>query len=129
MRKAVGRGGCSTRTPFGTSLSLFREEVVQELWQDDLRWVPMVEGAVRDDPSSVMGAGRTLEIFLDHVLARTASTGHLMDPRFDAVLSGPERTLRDCLSRFLAEIEQLGPGVSRTPAWAHVERMLRSLGG
>lgn len=127
VRKAVGRR--PTKVPFGTSLSLFREEVVQELWRRELHWVPITDRPPRSDTPSMMEAGRRLEIFLDHMLAQTASTGHLMDPRFDAVLDDAERELRERLGRFLAEIDRLDPAVRETPAWAHVERMLRSLGG
>jgi len=127
VRKAVGRTSRSTPgTPFGTCLALFREEVVEELWRHDLHWVEMMQGT---DQTSMMQAGRMLEIFLDHVLALTASTGHLMDPRFDAVLADPERQLRELLQRFLADIDHMGPAVKETGAWVHIARMLRSLGG
>jgi len=128
VRKAVGRSTRprTTKAPFATSLALQSEEVVEELWREDLHWVSMVE-AGRQVPA--MEAGRTLEIFLDHVLAQTASTGHLMDPRFDAVLAEPERQLRDIMCRFLSEIDRMGPAVKETPAWVHVTRLIRSLGG
>lgn len=122
VRKAVGAGRARPE-PFGTCLSLVREEVVEELWRDDLRWV-----AVGGAGPRTMDAGRQLEIFLDHTLAQTSSTRHLMDPRFDVVLSQPERDLRDALGRFLVEIDRLGPAVRATPAWAHLERATRALG-
>jgi len=134
VRKAVGRRrDPEARVPFATCLSLGREEVLEELWREDLHWVPVTSEKDVDpaagESGSLAEAARVLEIFLDHLLAQTSSAGHLMDPRYDAILSGPERQLRDALQEFLAGAEGMDPEVKQTAAWALLREMMQALGG
>lgn len=129
VRKAVGRREPATREPFATCLSLCREEVLEELWREDLHWVPVTETSAGDTADSMSGPARMLEIFLDHLLAQTSAAGHLMDPRYDAILSAPERQLRDALQGFLGQAAGMDPEIQQTAAWALLQQMVRTLGG
>jgi hypothetical protein len=75
-------------------------------------------------------AARRLEVFLDHLVARTRDAAHLLvGARFDPLLSAGERRLRDALARFAAEVAGAdAAAVRETVAWPQVERLLRALG-
>jgi len=99
---------------FGSALLLEAEGAFRELWEDDLDLISL-------------GDGRTLQIFLDCVLARASDTSrHLLDVSFDQLLGTPERWLRDRL-RDLAE--GADAEVQALPAWAMVRDLLHRLGG
>jgi hypothetical protein len=108
---------------FGTALVLVRDRLVQELWKEDLRWVGFVDA---DGGASIPDAARRLEIFLDQLLAcSTTATSHLLDHRYDGVLSDDERALRQALERFLTKLPR---EARRAPAWSTLEDLLRRLG-
>src|SRR5699024_9005626 len=80
---------------FGASLGLRNDPVFEQLWGQDLQQISVEDPA---EPGADPPAARRLEIFLD-ALAEKSSTAnaHLLDQRFDAVLSDDERRLRDLL--------------------------------
>lgn len=85
VRRALGHG---RRGKMGTALVFDRDALLEELWQDDLDFVPM------DRP--MPEAARRLELFLDHLLLlASTSDRHLFDPSFTALLTDEERRLRD----------------------------------
>ena len=100
--------------------------MLEELWRNDLDWVAM-EDVAEGPPTFIREAARRLDIFLDYLLAQASgTTAHLLDHRFDGVLSGPERALRGALEAFLATVP---PDAQRAPAWAQVDALIRQLGG
>lgn len=113
VRRALGQGRPGK---LGTALVLDRDPLLEELWQDDLFFVPM-EGAVPD-------AARRLELFLDHVLLlSTTSDQHLFDPAFAGLLTADEVRLRDLLQEAFDK-QRPGEGSS----WVRVMHVLDELG-
>jgi hypothetical protein len=131
VRRAVRSSAQSTgeATPFGTTLTLVRRPLVEELWKKDLRWVSMTEprsGAAETDwDRQVLEAARHLEIFLDYLLSQTRDAAHLLDDRYAAVLSPEEQELRAALDLFE---DKLTPKARQAPAWEQIARVLASLG-
>jgi hypothetical protein len=115
--------------PFGTTLTLVRNPLVEELWKKDLRWVSMA--GLDQSPSraggteAILEAGRRLEIFLDYLLAETRDAAHLLDDRYRAVLTEPERALSESLLQFK---QAALPKAREAPAWAQIEKLLAGLG-
>lgn len=124
VRRAVrvSHDGAPDR-PFGTALGLRRQPLVAELWAQDVAWVPMCEDGEAEHPD----APRQLEIFVDCLVAQASSTAaHLLDPRYEGVLTDAERDLRDALRAFL---ERARAGrAEAAPAWDQVEALLRRFG-
>lgn len=74
---------------------------MEELWASDLDMVTTVDPAYTDAQNGIKECGRRLEIFLDLITCHTASLHvHVMERRFDAVLSDSERLFRDQLISF-----------------------------
>lgn len=109
---------------FGASLGLRNDPVFQQLWGQDLQQISVEDPCARgQDPP----AARRLEIFLDALAEKSApANAHLLDPRFDAVLSDNERRLRDLL---LSIETQADEGIRKTRAWPLVADLLHTLGG
>ena len=120
---AAGAGGGA----FGTMLRLGRNRLVEELWSGDL--VPV---CMADAPEAVMApadraaAARTLEIFLDRLLARTRDAAHLLDPAHQEGLTDEERNLRAALAPLASRLPP--PGPDRHPAWTKIAGLLEELG-
>lgn len=128
LRASTPAAGQGTGTPraFGVALSLSRNPLLEELWRHDLEWVAM-EDANEGQAIAPLVAARRLDIFLDYLLAQASSTSaHLLDHRFEGVLSPAERALRVALESFLAAVP---PAAYKAPAWAEVEALVRRLGG
>lgn len=122
----VPQAAAAAPQSFGVALSLFRNPLLEELWRRDLDWVAM-DDAPEGLPAAPREAARRLDIFLDYLLAQASSTtAHLLDHRFDGVLSGPERALRGALEAFLANVPA---EAQHAPAWAQVEELISQLGG
>ena len=116
-----------TRRAFGVALPLSRNPLLEELWRNDLEWMPMDSG---DEPGGRLPtpvAARRLDIFLDYLVAQSSSaTAYLLDPRYDGMLSGPELVLRESLEAFLRGVPEQA---TRAPAWDHIEQLMLRLGG
>ncbi|HRI66886.1 MAG TPA: SIR2 family protein [Polyangium sp.] len=117
---------------FGTALALFSKPLEQSLWAKDLDWVTMEAlgpPAVGDAAAGAKwaNAARRLEIFLDSLLARTGTTRHLLNPRFDGALTDAERALATKVQRFIDDIEG-DPEAVRAPAWDLVAELFQRLG-
>lgn len=128
VRRALRTAQPTERPPqtFGVALSLSRNPLLEELWRHDLDWVAL-DDTEDCTPQFFREAARRLDIFLDYLLTQASSTtAHLLDHRFDGVLSDPERALRTALEGFLAAIP---PQALRAPAWTQVDALIRQLGG
>jgi hypothetical protein len=128
VRRALRAPG-DAASVFGTALSLTHNPLLAELWRNDLDCVGMLEpaeGPSDGEPSPRdLEAARRLEIFLDYLGAGTLTAGHLLDPRYDQVLTEAERVLREELLMFL---QRVPPSSHDTAAWAALRRLLASLG-
>jgi hypothetical protein len=129
VRRALRTPGHAA-SPFGTALSLVHNPLVAELWHNDLHCVGLLDppGHPADDAERQrrdLEAARRLEIFLDYLGAQTLTAGHLLDPRYDLVLTEAERRLREEL---LAFVRRVPPEAQDTAAWAVVRRLLATLG-
>jgi hypothetical protein len=121
VRRALRVPGATSRGPFGTVLLLHQYPFLDELWREDLHLVDL--GGERDDTQA---AARRLQIFLDYVLQRSAtSVAHLLDDAYDAVLDPDERAVRDALRALKAVMPAEG---QRTPAWLRVADFLQTVG-
>jgi hypothetical protein len=110
---------------FGTALLLGRQTFLAELWQGEVRTLPMIDRA--EDHERRSQAARRLEIFLDLVaVLSTSSTAHLLDPTFDGVLTQEERVIRDALHILVQAVPESARG---SAAWTRIRAFLKDLGG
>lgn len=128
VRKVVHKAGAGdqggSRTPFGTALLLGHSHLLPRLWDGDIECVSMADTECQ---ISTREAARLQEILLDYVLsAASTNVSHLLDERYDALLSDDERRLRDVLRQIESEA---GEAVRSLPAWQPVAEMLNRLGG
>ncbi len=108
--------------PLGTALMLSTGSLVEELWKPELRVVSTGEA---DDAA----AARRLEILLDWVLAHTGrSVTPLLDPRYENVLSEPEKELRALISELKTSLAGLSKEAKETDAHARLQRLVESFG-
>lgn len=125
VRKARGRerSDASRSEHIGTTLMLRRDPIFETLWGNDLQQASL---EAPEKPGNDAAAARRLEVFLD-ALAHHAATDsvHLLDGRFDAILTDPERRLRDLLIEL---VHKADPEVKRSAAWARIAELLRELG-
>jgi hypothetical protein len=113
---------------FGTALELFSDSMAQALWASDLDWVTMSDDAPPSGNGAAWAAAaRKQEIFLDAVLAKTGTTAHLLDPRYEGALTDPERALAGRLEDFAAAIAR-DPAAMEAPAWKPIAALLLRLG-
>lgn len=109
---------------FGTALLLGQQSFLRELWEGDVRMLPMLEHV--DDERMVAAAAHRLEVFLDLVtMLSTSSAAHLLDPTFDGVLTDDERRIRQGLKTLR---DGLNETALQSPAWARIQRFLAGLG-
>lgn len=108
------------REPFGTSLSVAGNRLLQEIWAKDLSWVEF--GGLPESP-------RLLEIFLDRLAARSAATAdHLFDTKYDATLTASEKSLRHELDRLADFIAHVPATERQGAAWTEVMALYARLG-
>ena len=120
VRQAIRRDD-SPAAPFGTAVVLRDEPLLDELWRGDIEFVAMGGGA--GDPAP---AARAVELLLDRMaFTATDDTAHLLDPAYDAILTDPERWLRDRLQELL---DERPAGVDDTKAWRIVAQVLHRFG-
>ena len=131
VRRALDPGA-RKRPCFGSVLKLEREPFVEELWRDELRFVPIGDELPAEESSEnrrkLLGQrGRKLEIFLDHVLAHApVDPSHFLTGRFSGALTAGERILRDELVQLIDRLA----GEARTGhAWQHLCDAVRPMGG
>jgi hypothetical protein len=118
VRRALGP---RARKRFGTALLLHDEQLLAELWRDELQCL-----AFGQPDEGLEVPARRLEIFLDLVLAEaTTSTPFLLDDRYEGVLSPGEGELKASLRSLQSS---LSPAAREAPAYAHVDKLLDDLG-
>jgi hypothetical protein len=118
------------RDRFGTALDLVADPLAQELWAGDLEWLSMEPAPAAGSTAEPLraAAARRLEVFLDHLGARAGgTTAHLLDSRYDGVLSEAERRLRTALTELLHQVGE-HPEIESAHAWQHLDALLRRLG-
>ncbi len=118
VRRAARYGEAGSR-PFGTALSIVKNPLAEELWQEDVRWA-FVGG------TTLAEGARCLEILLDRIAAGAIrTTEHLFDPRYDEVLSDADRRLKRSLETLCAGADE---EMRATDAWREVEALMARLG-
>jgi len=116
----------SERDRLGTVVSLFPNALIEQLWGDDLMWFSLA-----DPVATVAEGSRRFEIFLDYLSFLAATPHHLLNPRFDAVLSPGEAELRSVLDPVRAWMARHPPPAPDDPvatAYARVYALLADLG-
>lgn len=119
VRRALPAGDNGGRT-LATALTLLRDPLDERAWKEKLTLVPMSEqGDVQD-------AARTLEIFLDALLAySTDSHSYLLAPEYWGALTLHEQTFTTRLRHFLESI----PADERdTTGWRRLHASLAEMG-
>jgi hypothetical protein len=116
VRQAISAGDAPTES-YGTALLVEDEGLLGQLWSD----LDCVSTSKSATPI------RTLEIVLDTVLARSTDTSaHLLDQRFDGLLTPAQRELRDELRAIPGRLSAEARGL---PEWKHVAGLLEGFGG
>ncbi len=123
VRRAIGHEG----RELGTVVALARDDLVEQLWGDDLRWVHLTEHGPGMGTAAWLQAQRRFELFLDRIAASAATTRHLLAPRFEGVLTEDERVLAEELQRLQGLVDSYC--ASSSPAWAVLADTLKRLGG
>lgn len=99
--------------PFGTVLTLTDSPTTRRLWEGELDFI-------------VLASPRTHDIFLDALLAHSASThSYLMASGYAAALPPADQALREALLRLLSSLPELA---TRSSAWPQIEQQLTGLG-
>lgn len=124
VRRAVRRGDDDSNddsnmddrdsSSFGTALQLLESELQQDLWRGEIEVVGFAErpkASRRVDPEAFTAAerkaARRLEIFLDAIAARAGvASAHLLDDRYESVLTGTERAERALLLEVRSALER-----------------------
>jgi hypothetical protein len=112
VRRAIRPQDDAGKAAFGTAVMRGSEDLLEDLWKGEIDWIKVPDG-------------RAVEIFLDRLAFEAAQPSYLLDPRFDGLLDGPEKQLRELL---LPLVEAKGSSASSAAPWPMVERLLRSLG-
>ncbi len=117
----------------GTVLALQADKARERLWRDDLDHLSLADERPDNEPARAnLVAARRLELFLDRLSWRAASTRHgrevlLLDGRHDAMRrSRAEVKLRRRLNSLR---EKVTAEEQETAAWRIVEEALATLGG
>lgn len=119
VRRALGT---NKGNRLGTALFLAPSALTAELWQSDLDILHFTDKGSK----STSAAARKLEIFMDCLLGHCGSiTGHLLDPTFSHLLSGPEKELKKALLTLESKISD---EARKTAAWTKIQELLDSLG-
>ena len=118
VRRSGGHG-----PKLGTALMLSTSDLQRRLWGADLDLVPLDGGGVH---TRVEDRARRMEMFLDHLLAHSdTGLGHVLDPRFHAVLTPAEQRVASLLTELAGSF---GPDEWSTPAGTAVGELLGRLG-
>ncbi|MFT6397136.1 MAG: hypothetical protein ACJAYU_001882 [Bradymonadia bacterium] len=106
-------------SPLATTLSIEDNPFFEELWSDDIRRVDLHAG-------STLASARLCDVFLDYLASHsTGTTSHLMDRRYEGVLSEAEIEVRDAIASLP---ETLSEEAKDTDAWRALVRWMSKLG-
>ena len=106
-----------------TALTLANDPLHAAVWEGKLKLVPMSQ---KSDSGGISASARTLEVFLDALLAfSTDSHSYLLSEEYEHALSGPEKELRQDLLQFywLRKEDEL-----QSEPWKVIAQALRDLG-
>lgn len=111
----------------GTALTLFENQLLQDLWSTDIDVVNLWHAPIGDQKVDTAAAARRLQIFLDLVghLAADMSGFLLTDGYEEGVLTEEETQLRSALK----DLQQRLPPGDDPPSVARVRQLLRTFGG
>lgn len=126
VRQAIGSRTADARdaSGFGTALFLGPQAFLTELWEGDVRMLPMLDRV--ESAATRPEAARRLEMFLDLVtMFATSSAEHLLDPTFAGMLTDDERAIRDAVAHLVASVPESARG---SAAWGRIARFLAGLG-
>jgi hypothetical protein len=114
------------RDRLGSAVTLFANPLLEQLWTDELDWIPLAAPG----SCTTAAAARRFELLLDHVGFHAASPRHLLDPRFAAVLTDEERALRDAMHQLRGWLDAHPPRADDPSTLARrlVEDLLEALG-
>ncbi len=85
---------------------------------------------VGDVDPSIAEMARVHDVFLDYLAFLCSSvTPHLLQQRFESMLTEPELKLKRALSTFVQSVGDMSAEDMSTPAWGEVERLITGLGG
>lgn len=119
VRRALPKGR-ATNNELATALTLFKDALDERAWAEKLTLVPMSGGG------TVGEAARTLEVFLDALLANaTDSHSYLLADGYEAALSPEELSLR---KKLRALTEELTEDEANSSGGARLLKMLQELG-
>ena len=122
VRRALRQDADSTQT-IATALTLHANPLNDMLWNKKLNLISMGEWT---GDESIAESARTLEIFLDALLAfSTDSHSYLLSEGYGDALSPAEKVLRDGLMNFYRDGESNGV---HTPAWKVIAQAFQDLG-
>jgi hypothetical protein len=114
------------RDSLGSVVTFAANPLMEQLWGDDLDWIHLGDGDV-----AVAETARRFEVFLDCLSFHAAMPHHLLNPRFEGLLTERERTLREALLGLAGTLAAHAPPSREdpaAPAWAMVEDLLWQLG-
>ena len=122
VRRAVPHNAEGGDT-FATALTLSDNPLHAAVWESKLRLVPM---STKVDGGGIPSSARTLEIFLDALLAfSTYSHSYLLSEEYEHTLSDPEKELRKDLLQFYWMRKE---NVLQSEPWKVIAKALRDLG-
>lgn len=108
---------------FATALTLAENPLHSALWDGKLKLIPMSK---KSDDEGIPTSARTLEIFLDALLAfSTDSHSYLLAEEYEHALSDPEKVLRQDLLQFYWMRKQ---NELQTGPWRVIAQALQDLG-
>jgi hypothetical protein len=111
----------------GSAVTLFSNPLLEQLWDQELDFIALAAPG----SCTTKAAARRFELLLDHVGFHAAAPRHLLDPRFEAVLTPDERALRDVVAGVRDWLHARPPPAPDDPAalsWRLVEDLLTGLG-
>lgn len=121
VRRALAH---ADRDQLGTAVMLGNDPLFEQLWGDDLDWVNL-----GDEDTPVQESARRFELFLDAVSRFTATSAHLLNPRFAGLLSDEEQVLAAHLVPLVGWLESTAARADLAATRTVVARFLRELGG
>jgi hypothetical protein len=134
VRLPSASGSSAPSEPFGTALLVAPSPLLGELWTGDIACISLTDDtreageltAAQKSARRREGAAQ-LELLLDYVVYEANQrVSHLLDERYDGLLSQSEAALRQLLLNMQATAT---PDMKALPAWKPVGDMLKSLGG
>ena len=125
VRQKADAAGDGTSSWSGTALALNDKSISSEQFKEDVDTITM------SGHEDVAAAARTLEVFLDRLAWRAATSGplaaeYLLDPRYREGATAQDAKLRQALEDL---VDGLGDAARHSSGWAALRDLLQRLGG